>query len=305
MRRRLLPLPGNELLAASLARHLDADDGGVRVRAFPDGESHVQIDGDVTGRDVAVVCSLDRPNERTIPLVLLAATARDLGARRVGLIAPYLGYLRQDARFRPGEGVTSAYFARLLSDWCDWVVTVDPHLHRYAALDAVYTVPTRVVSVAPLLAAWIAAEVPDAVIVGPDAESAQWVGAVARAARVPSMVGRKLRRGDRDVEVTLPSDTALRHRTPVVVDDVVSTGTTLLATIARLRAMKAAPPVCFATHAIFAADAYERLLDGGAARVVTSNTIAHFTNAIDVAPLLAEATRTLSHETQPRAVGEG
>jgi ribose-phosphate pyrophosphokinase len=228
-----------------------------------------------------------------VALLLVAATAKDLGAMRVGLVAPYLPYLRQDARFRPGEGVTSRYFAELIAQAFDWIVTVDPHLHRLTSLAAVYRVPALAVHAAPLLANWIRAHVRDAVLVGPDAESAQWVAAVAADAGVPHVVGSKVRHGEREVTVALPEIAAMRERTPVLIDDVISTAGTMIATVERLRAFGMRAPVCIAVHAVFAGTAYEDLLAAGAARVVTCNTIEHASNAIDVSPLLADGVRAI------------
>lgn len=300
MRPCLLALPGNDALATVIAREIDGDRGATTVRSFPDGEAYVRIHDDLAGRPVVLVCALDRPNERTLPLLLVAATARDLGASPVGLVAPYLAYMRQDHRFQPGEGVTSAYFARLLSEAVDWLVTVDPHLHRYASLDELYGIPARALHAAPLVAAWLESHVPDAVLIGPDAESAQWVAGVARHAGLPWVVLEKVRHGDRDVEVSLPPDAALRGRTPVLIDDVVSTGRTMLATIARLRALGARPPVCIAVHGLFVGDAHTRLLAAGAAEVVTCNTIPHPSNGIDVAPLIVDGVRDLLSARTPR-----
>src|SRR5690606_2963085 len=129
------------------------------------------------------------------------------------------------------EGLTSVYVARLLSDLVDDLVTVDPHLHRYRALGEVYRVPTRVVASAPRIADWVAAHVERPVIVGPDAESAQWVDAVAAAVGCPAVVLEKVRRGDRDVSVTVPargSSDPLRGRTPIILDDILSTGRTMV-----------------------------------------------------------------------------
>jgi ribose-phosphate pyrophosphokinase len=287
----ILALPGNVELAASLEAGCAAEVGELALDRFPDGESYVRVGTAVDGRDVILACTLDRPDEKVLPLLLVAATVRDLGATRVGLVAPYLAYLRQDRRFRPGEGVTSRYFAELLSGFVDWIVTVDPHLHRLAALAAVYRVPALEVHAAPLLARWIRANVRDALLVGPDAESAQWVAAVAADAGVPHVVSTKVRHGDREVAVSLPEIPGARERTPVVIDDIVSTGRTMIATVQQLGRLGMRPPVCIAVHAVFAGTAYDELLAAGAARVVTCNTIRHASNAIDVGGLLAAAVR--------------
>jgi ribose-phosphate pyrophosphokinase len=290
---RVVALPGNEALAAALATRVDGEVGGATIRAFPDGESYVRIEGEIAGRTLVAICTLDRPNEKTVPLLLLAATARELGAARVGIVAPYLAYLRQDRRFLPGEGVTSVHFARLLSGVADWLVTVDPHLHRHGSLAELYTIPARALHTAPLVAAWLRRHVPDAVLIGPDVESTQWVAAIAEQAGLPHLVLQKIRRGDREVEVSVPDGDGWRDRTPVLVDDIISTGHTMVATIDHLRRLGARPAVCVGIHAVFAEGAHRALLDAGAAGVVTTNTIPHPSNEIDVVDLLAGGIREL------------
>lgn len=283
----LIAIPGYERVADQLRAHVPSEPGRALIRAFPDGELYVRLDSPVEGRDVIVVCGLERAAERLLPLVFLAATAKDLGARRVGLVAPYLSFMRQDSRFHPGEGLTSQYFARLLSGAVDWLCTVDPHLHRWPSLDALYAIPTQVVHAAPAIAAWIAEHVADPLLIGPDAESEQWVAAVARRLGAPSVVLEKTRRGDRDVSVSSPELGPHRHRTPIVLDDIISTGRTMIETLVHLRGVTRAP-ICIGVHAVFADRAHDDLVAAGAAQIVTCDTIAHPTNGIAVAPLLAE-----------------
>ena len=287
----VLSLPENDELAAALAAGLRAEHGELALRRFPDGETHVRAATAVAGREAILACSLHAPDTRTVPLLLAAATVRDLGAARIGLVAPYLPYLRQDARFVPGEGVTARYYPRILSAGFDWVVTVDPHLHRLASLEAVYPIPTAVAHAAPAIADWLRANVPDGVIVGPDVESAQWVGAVAERSGLPHVVLRKERRGDRAVSVSIPELAGAVGRTPVLVDDIISTARTMIAAVARLRAEGSPPPLCVGIHGILAGDALGELHAAGAVRVVTCNTIPHPTNAIDVRPAITAAVR--------------
>jgi ribose-phosphate pyrophosphokinase len=287
-----IPMPGNEATARALAQPLDAAIGQLELRAFPDGESYLRFDSDLAGRTLAIVCTLDHPNDKILPLLFAAATARELGAVKVGLVAPYLAYMRQDRRFKPGEAVTSRQVAQLLSNAFDWLVTVDPHLHRYSSLSEIYRIPTRVVHAASLMSQWIKANVPKALIIGPDSESEQWISIVAKDAAAPYTVLEKIRRGDRDVEISIKNLGDLGDRTPVLVDDIISTGRTMLETIRLLKARGHAAPVCVAVHGLFAADAYEALIQAGA-RVVTCNTVHHPSNAIDVNGAMAEALRTL------------
>lgn len=280
-------------LADRVRAALDGDRGEVTLRRFPDDETYVRLEADPRDRDVVVVCDLHHPDAKTVTLALLCETARDLGARRVGVVAPYMPYMRQDARFKPLEGVTSRYYGKLLSGALDWLVTVDPHLHRHASLDEVVKVPHRVVSAAGAVAEWVKQEVRDPFLVGPDAESAQWAERVAALAGAPHVVLEKTRRGDRDVEITVPDLERWRGRTPVLVDDIVSTGTTLIETLGHVRRAGLGPAVVVVIHALFSGDAWQRLEAAHPARLVTCDAVPHLTNAIDLSGPIAAAVREL------------
>ena len=285
----LLAYPGNDALAEPLRRALNADAVVFEMRRFPDGETYLRIDSDVQDRPVALLCSLHDPDARVLPLIYMSDTLRELGARQVGLIVPYLAYMRQDRRFQVGEAVTSSSFARLISAQFDWLVTVDPHLHRRHSLGEIYTIPTEVVRAAPLLADWIRAHVAAPLVVGPDAESEQWVRAVADAVACPYFVLEKTRRGDREVAVSaIPDIHRWADRTPVLVDDIISSAHTMIETVRQWREAGLTAPICLGVHGVFAAAGYETLRVSGAARIVTTNSIPHASNEIDLSPALVE-----------------
>ncbi|MGE0333835.1 MAG: ribose-phosphate pyrophosphokinase [Gammaproteobacteria bacterium] len=303
MRPLLVVLRESEPLAKPLAEAVGAEIAHLEVRRFPDGETYLRYDTSPSGRPVVLLCPLDRPDDKFLPLLFAAAAARDLGAGSVGLVSPYLAYLRQDRRFRPGEAVTSTYFAEILARQVDWLVTVDPHLHRRSSLSEIYAKPAVALHAAPLIADWVREAIDRPLLVGPDAESEQWVAAVARDAGAPHVVLRKTRRGDRDVEVSVPEVERWQGHTPVLVDDIVSTARTMIETVGHLVRAGMRPPVCIAVHGLFAGDAYEELLQAGASRIVTSNTVTHETNAIDVTDLLADAVRKMIGEIGPGSNG--
>lgn len=288
----IIPLPGSEAFGDALRAHLAGEPGGLKHRQFPDGETYLRIMSEVAERNVVLVSSLDRPDPKLLPLLFAADTLREMGACKIGLVAPYLAYMRQDIRFHPGEAVTSRSFATVLSHHLDWLVTVDPHLHRYHALGEVYSIPSRVVHAAPLMANWIRENISQPVIIGPDKESEQWVAQVAAAADAPFLVCEKERSGDREVRISLPRAETLADRQPVLVDDIASSGQTLAVAAKQLINMGCAPPDCVVVHPLFAGDAAQAL-SGLARRIVSTNTIVHATNAIDVAGPVAEAVQTL------------
>ena len=288
MTRLILPLPGNDAFAAPLAAALGGELGRVETRRFPDGESYVRLHGDPTGRAVDLVCTLAQPDPQFLSLVFAADAARELGASAVNLVAPYLAYMRQDIRFQAGECISSRSFARLVSSTFDALLTVDPHLHRHPALSALYTIPTATLQAAPLLADWIAANVQAPLIVGPDEESEQWAGAIAARIDAPHVVLRKTRHGDRSVEIAVPDLSAYRDRTPVLVDDIASSGRTLAVAARKLAEQGLRQPECVVVHALLADEAYAELC-GVFARFTSTDAVPHPSNRISLVPLLADA----------------
>ncbi len=292
----VLPMPGNEALADELIEGLGGEGCQMELRAFPDHETYVRIETPVSGRDVILVASIDRPDERMVPLYLVASTLSSLQVRNIVLVAPYLPYMRQDSIFHPGEGLASTYIAHWISGFADALVTVTPHLHRIARLQDIFSIPTEVVQVGGSIAHWIDENVRRPLIVGPDMESRQWSDEVARILECPGIVLHKLRYGDRSVEVSIPDLPAYVDRTPVLVDDIVSTGQTLAMAMRRLRSAGFPQPVCITVHALFGQDTIDLLRTAGAERVVSCNTVRHSSNAIDLSRPIVTATRRILQE---------
>jgi ribose-phosphate pyrophosphokinase len=287
----ILPMPGNEVMAKALAVCLDAELGVLDWRRFPDSEAYVRIASEVRGKRVHILCTLAKPDPQMLTLMFAAAAARECGAKSVHLIAPYLAYMRQDKSFRPGESVSATHFARLLSQAFDSLVTVDPHLHRIANLAEIFSIPTRVCASAPLLGKWIAQNVDAPLIIGPDQESEQWAAEIARGAGAPHVVASKQRIADEQVRVKLPDLTAWSGRRPVLTDDIVSSGRTMIEATRVLAARGMARPYCLAVHALFAAGAFEKLTQLSE-RVVTADTVTHSSNAISIVDTLARSIET-------------
>tara|TARA_R100001244_G_scaffold86868_3_gene66589 strand:+ start:1430 stop:2317 length:888 start_codon:yes stop_codon:yes gene_type:complete len=289
----LVALQDTAQISGPLARALDAETAEIDLRRFPDGETYLRFDTPLEGREVILLAGLAYPDAKLPALVFAAQTARALGATSVGLVAPYLPYMRQDTMFQPGESVTSVHFAKLISSSVDWLVTMDPHLHRWHALSDIYDIPTKVSHAASAMAAWITLEVDKPLLIGPDSESKQWVSEMAALADADHVILSKTRRGDRDVEIALQDLRPWQDHTPVLVDDTISTASTMIAATRLVLNQGLRPPVCCAVHAVFGGDSDKALREAGAARIVTTNTIAHASNRIDISAALAEAVRSI------------
>jgi ribose-phosphate pyrophosphokinase len=255
---------------------------------FPDGEIKLRLP-DALPVQVVMFRTLNHPNEKLVELLLAAQTARTLGASHLTLVAPYLAYMRQDMAFRPGEAISQRIVGKYLADLFDAVITVDPHLHRITTLEeAMPLAQARVLSGAPLLSDWIAAQRQRPLLIGPDEESAQWGALAAARHGFDHTVCRKVRHGDRDVEVALP-DMVLAGRQVVVLDDVVSTGHSVARAAHLLRAAGAASVDVAVTHALFSGNALEVMQAAGIGEIWSTDCIEHPSNVVSMASALANA----------------
>jgi ribose-phosphate pyrophosphokinase len=285
----LISFPDDDACAQRLAAQLDLERADLRWHRFPDGESLMTVATNSRGRDVVVLCSLSNPDLKSMPLYFVATTLREQGARRVILVAPYLAYMRQDVRFSAGQAISAHAYAEFLSTIFDVLIAVDPHLHRIDELASIFSIPARKVSAMPAVAQWIARNVDKPVIIGPDLESAQWVAPVARTIGAPYVVLEKTRKGDRDVSVTPIDPAVIQGRHPVVLDDIASSGFTMGEVLKRLSSIGIHDATCVIVHAVLAEGAESMLRAAGATRIVSTNTVPHPSNQIDVSAAIGEA----------------
>ena len=289
----LLYFKGEEQSALSLANLIGLDAQLIKRHDFPDGEFKLQLPSSLAAKTI-IFHTLDHPNEKLIELLLVARTARQMGASSLTLIAPYLAYMRQDIAFAPGEVVSQRIVGDLLASLFDDVITVDPHLHRVSALEQAVPVKRAIVlSAAPILGDLAAKRRVNPILIGPDSESAQWVAQAALPHQLEYAVAQKIRHGDRAVEITLPAIN-VTGRPVVLVDDIASSGATL-ARAAELLLSKGAKSVDVAvTHALFSDGALDLIKRAGVDHVWSTDCVIHPSNAVSVAPLIAQAWNTLN-----------
>jgi ribose-phosphate pyrophosphokinase len=286
----LLGFDDEQTAGQALAQALGVPWALVQRHRFPDGESKLRLPPALPA-ELLLLRGLHQPHDKLVELLITLPAARALGARRIVLVAPYLAYMRQDMAFTPGEAVSQRHIAALLASQVDGLITVDPHLHRIASLDEVMPgCPNRALTAAPLLGAWVAQRVPGALLLGPDEEALQWVAAAGAAHGLDHAVCHKQRLGDRDVRVALP-DVPLHGRAVVLMDDVASTGRTLVEAATAVLAAGAASVDVAVTHALFVGDAWAQLQAAGVRHVWSSDAVPHATAVVPITPLLAGAVR--------------
>lgn len=294
----LLGFPESGPMARRLAEEAGLLYAEIAIHRFPDGESQLTLPN---RRAVHVVLyrSLDQPNDKLIELLLASRTLRSQGVQRLTLVAPYLCYMRQDMVFQPGEVVSQQVIGGWLAEMFDAVITVDPHLHRVSRLEQ--AVPARqaiTLSAAPAFVDHIQAEKisGDVLLLGPDSESEQWVRGIADAAGLPYAIAQKQRQGDRSVLIRLPEAMSFHNRTVILLDDMASTGRTLIAAAEQAKAHGAREIHVLVTHALFVNDSLARLRQSGIDHVGSSDSIPHETNVASLAKTLAASLQRLCDE---------
>jgi ribose-phosphate pyrophosphokinase len=283
---RLFAFPDTLDLARAVSARLDLDVSPIDVHRFPDGESLVRVECEDPGRTI-VFRSLHHPNEKLIEVLFAADSLRRQGASEVGLVAPYLGYMRQDYVFHPGEPISQRVVGHLLGNAYDRVLTVEAHLHRIRALAEVFPCPAESVSAAQPIAEWLRTQPKPDIVIGPDAESEPWIRSIAQKAGTEWTVATKVRDSDRDVRIDLPPLPSGTQRAWIV-DDIASSGATLETLVRILKSVGVPEVGAVIVHALLDSDMPSRLTQVGLDRLVSTDAIADPTNAISLAPLLAE-----------------
>lgn len=283
-------------LAWKVAKELNAKHGEVEVKKFPDGEKYVRVVDEVKGEPVVVVQSLYRtPDEYLVELLLLVDALRDLGATTITGVVPYLAYARQDARFKPGEAISSLTVAKLLeSAGMTSFLTVDTHLHRLESVSKVFHIPAHNLSSMPLLGRYalenLNAKKP--VVVGPDEEAEPWAATVAKELDADHTVFRKKRVSSTKVEIDT-GDLEMKGRDIVFADDIISTGGTI-AESAKLCEKKGARMIyALCSHPILAEGAVERMTEAGVRKIVGTDSIPSPISKVSCAPVIADGIRRL------------
>jgi ribose-phosphate pyrophosphokinase len=182
----------------------------------------------------------------------------------------------------------------MLANYFDALITVDPHLHRVHSLDQVFpnTQCVTLTATQPM-AEFLATKMENPLLIGPDEESLQWVKSIAADKAYDFAVAKKTRTGDYSVDVELPQ-LNYEGRDVVLVDDIASSGQTLVNAAEKLKSMKAGSVSVLVTHALFAGDALDQLEQSGVRNIWSTDSVLHDSNCIHLDYLLADALAQVS-----------
>jgi len=276
-------------LGSLIAKKLNVSHSKLIFDKFPDNEIVIRFNSELKGSELVLVQSFyGEINDNIVEVILAASTAKELGAKKVVLVAPYFPYLRQDKRFNKGESVSQGIIAKLMDKYLDGISIIDPHLHRKNSLSSIFKIKSKKISANSLVAKYIKKNIKNPVTIGPDEESFKWAKNVADILGVESRILKKKRYSSYHVEVKLNKNIDLSHKNAVIVDDIVSTGHTILETAKVLRKLGAKNIFCICVHGIFVGDALKKL-NKARIKLIATNTIPNKMAKIDVSGVVADS----------------
>ncbi|MBS3815825.1 MAG: ribose-phosphate diphosphokinase [Hadesarchaea archaeon] len=279
-------------LGEKVSEELDCDYVDLEQKKFPDGEIYVRIPEEVEGREVVVIQSTYRPpNDHYMELFLLLDALNDLGASKVTSVIPYFAYARQDERFEPGEAVSLKTISKLIeSVGADEIFMIDLHAHRIENAPEFFNVKAKNLTAAPLLARYIDDEfqLENPVVMGPDGEAEQWAKKAGEAIEADWDFMVKKRFGPEEVEIT-PRKLEVEDRDVLIIDDIISTGGTMVEAIKIMKDNGAKDIYVACTHPVLSGDALEKVKNAGAKEVIGTDTIPSEISVVSIAPIIAKA----------------
>lgn len=284
----------SEVLAIKVARELGQEVSRLEIKRFPDGEKYIRVLDDVAGKDIFLIQSIyHKPDEYLLEFLFLVNTLKDLEARKVTAVVPYFAYARQDQRFNPGESVSFEIVTKLIEHaGTDEIYTIDMHLHRVPDISRIFKIPARNLSATLLLAKYVKENftLKNPLVIGPDEEAQQWACMAAKELNTEYDILEKRRLGPEKVEIK-PKELDARNRDIVIIDDIISTGGTILEAVRGLRKEGATNILVACTHPVLVENALAKIYQAGAYSVIGTDTIPSPISYVSVSPLIAEICR--------------
>jgi ribose-phosphate pyrophosphokinase len=293
----------NPRLASDVARTLGIELAGCEIDRFPDGEVSVRLLESVRGYHVYVIQPTCPPvNDNLVELLTFADACRRAAASSVTAVVPYFGYSRADKRHGRREPITASMVGRLIeSVGIDHLLTLDLHTIQ---TEGFFAIPVDTLTALPTLCAALADELPpDTVVVSPDAGRVVLATAYAERLHLPLAVLHKRRASGTSTETThLVGE--VEGKTCLIIDDMISTGGTLVESARTLREAGARSCRVAATHGLLLSGAAERLQNAGIEHVLVTDTVpvtgGGVVRVASVAGLLASAVQRLTQHLSLR-----
>jgi len=274
----------SQKLAAKVAWALGENISPIETRRFPDGERYIRINGEVPS-EVVVIQSTGYPqDENLMELFLILKNLKSLGVERTRVVIPYFGYGRQERRFKSGEAVSAVIVAELLeAAGASEIYSINLHEKN---IKQFFKIPVHEISAMPMIANYIKETVDDPMIIGPDKGALGFAEEVSGILKCECDYLEKTRISPEIVE-TKPKNLDVDGRDVVIIDDIISTGGTIVNASKILRELGAKKVVVCCVHPLLVEDALLKIFAAGVDDVFATDTLRSDVSIISVAPLVA------------------
>ena len=274
----------SQKLAAKVAREMGENLTPIETRRFPDGERYIRINDEVP-REVVVIQSTGYPqDENLIELFLLLKNLKSLGVEKIRVVIPYFGYGRQERRFKSGEAVSAVIIAELLeAAGASEIYSINLHEKN---IKEFFKIPVHEISAMPIIADYIEGNIDDPVIIGPDKSAFGFAKEISGILKCECDYLEKIRLSPERVE-TKPKNLDVEDREVVIIDDIISTGGTIVNATKLLRELGARKVVVGCVHPVLVEDALLKIFAAGVEDVFATDTLRSDVSNISVAKLIA------------------
>lgn len=284
----VVPGPSSTKLGGKVAEILGVRKVDVEYKNFPDGESYLRLSEGVSGEEVALIhTTYPHPDKRILELLLLINTLKDLGARHITAVVPYMAYARQDSRFREGEAISINTIFRLIEGaGADEFMTVD--VHKEFSLK-VFGIEAKNIRAAGAIAEYLRGmDLVRPYILSPDRGALKIAQSIGE--RLGAEYGNFEKTRDRiSGAITVKGERVeARGRDVVIADDLISTGGTIASASKIVKGEGARRVIAVCTHPLLVGDALPKMRGAGVDEVIGTDTIESEVSRISVAQLIAK-----------------
>ena len=258
-------------------------------KKFPDGEIYLRIHGDVNNKDVFLIQTQNNQNDSIVETILMCDALRDEGAKSINLVAPYLAYARQDKKFNSGEPISIRALAKIYSNLCDRIITINPHETH---IETFFNIPFIYGNAVGKLAEYVKNKLNNPVVLSPDKGAIELAKTASEVLNCEYDYLEKTRISPTEIKIA-PKNLDVMDNDVLIVDDIISTGETMATAIGMLKEQGAKKVIASCVHPVLIGDALNKLYVGGADEVVGTDTFLSEVSNVSVDSIIADLIKEL------------